>query len=100
MTTIATDAMRARNGLGRPLLALAALATLVGCDHATKYAAKAGLEGQQAHPVIGSVLDLRYRENTDVAFNLLRFVPERVRGPLLLVCGGVAMLVLAALLLR
>jgi signal peptidase II len=37
--------------------------------------------------MLGSVLELRYVENTDVAFNLLRAVPEKTRAPLLLVSG-------------
>jgi len=98
MTTIAKQTMT--GSPARSLLLLGALATLVGCDHATKYVAKAGLEGQGHHPVIGSLLDLRYTENTDVAFNLLRWIPERVRGPLLLACGGVAVLALIVVLLR
>jgi signal peptidase II len=86
--------------MGRWLFVLAPLAALVGCDHATKHAAKAQLERQPPHQLLGSVLDLRYAENTDVAFNLLRFIPERVRAPLLLVFGGVATLVLLVIVLR
>ena len=80
---------------------LLALTLLVGCDHATKLAAKSELEGQRPHSLIHGLLDLRYTENTDVAFNLLRAVPERVRAPLLVVLGAAAMLgLLAALLVR
>jgi signal peptidase II len=88
------------NRRARWLLVLAPLAALVGCDHATKHVAKAQLEHQPPHQLLGSVLDLRYTENTDVAFNLLRFIPERVRGPLLLVFGGVAALALVTIALR
>jgi signal peptidase II len=78
---------------------LVCLTLLVGCDHATKLAAKAGLEGHAPHQLIRGVLDLRYRENTDVAFNLLRAVPEHVRAPLLVAVGGIGALVLLGLLL-
>src|SRR5262245_31186381 len=46
---------------------------LVGCDHATKFAAKATLEGHAAVPVVPQVLDsaveLRYMQNDDIAFS-------------------------------
>jgi len=76
-----------------------ALTVLVGCDHATKLAAKAELEGQPPRSLIHGVLRLRYAENTDVAFNLIRAVPERVRAPMLVVAGAVAMVALLAFLL-
>jgi len=82
------------------LALLGALTLLVGCDHATKLAAKSALEGQGPRSLIRGALGLRYVENTDVAFNLLRSVPERIRAPLLIVLGAVAMLGLLALLLR
>jgi len=71
---------------------LAGLVLLVGCDHATKHVAKTALEGQPPRPLIHGVLELRYTENTDVAFNLLRAVPERVRSPPLVGLGGAAVL--------
>jgi len=78
-----------------------ALTLLVGCDHATKRVAKGELEGQAPHSVIRGVLDLQYVENTDVAFNVLGAVPLRVREPLLVVTGTLAVLgLLAVLLLR
>ena len=73
---------------------------LVGCDHATKYVAKAEFEGQPPRVMIASVLDLRNVENTDVAFSLLRWSPEGIRGPLLVVFGALAMTVLAVMLRR
>ena len=76
------------------------LTLLVGCDHATKRVAKSALEGQGPRFLISGVLDLRYVENTDVAFNLLRAVPERVRGPFLVVMGAAAALGLLSVLLR
>jgi len=79
-------------------LGLLALIALVGCDHVTKHVAKADLEGHPPKPMIGSVLELRYVENTDVAFNLLRAVPEKTRGPLLLASGLLGCAVVLVLL--
>jgi signal peptidase II len=81
------------------LALLAGLTLLVGCDHATKIAAKGALEGRAPHELLRGVLELRYAENTDVAFNLLRAVPEHVRAPILLALGGAAVLALLAVLL-
>ncbi len=79
------------------LLLVLTLLSLVGCDHATKYVAKAELEAQPAHVVVDSIVNLRYVENRDVAFNLLSFIPEHVRFPLLLLTGAAAIGVLVAL---
>src|SRR5205809_1122865 len=82
---------------GRRVVVLGALLVLVGCDHVTKYAAKSQLQGAPSRAGTGRVGKLQYLENTDVAFNLLRWVPEAVRKPLLTVTGGIAMLGLVAL---
>ncbi len=79
---------------------VALLLLLVGCDHATKLAAKAQLQDHHPRELIHGVLELRYVENTDVAFNLLRWVPEEIRRPALFVTGGVALLGLALFSLR
>jgi signal peptidase II len=79
---------------------LAAVVFLVGCDHATKWVAKSELEGQPPHQLLSGVLDLCYLENTDVAFNLLRWIPEETRAGLLLAVGAVAVLGVLAALLR
>jgi signal peptidase II len=76
------------------------LVTLVGCDHATKVAAKAELEHQAPRHLFGSLLDVRYLENTDVAFNALRWIPEGVRSPLLIVFGAIAILCVLIVLQR
>lgn len=88
------------NATRRWALTLLSLTTLVGCDHVTKHVAKAELESQAPRQVIGSLLDLRYVENTDVAFNLLRWLPLGVRGPMLLGLGAVGVLALAVLVAR
>lgn len=79
---------------------IAPVLMLVGCDHATKYVAKAELESDGPRAVIPSVLELRYVENTDMAFNLLRWIPEQVRAPLLLVLGAAGIAAVAVFLLR
>jgi signal peptidase II len=79
---------------------IVALVALVGCDHVTKHVAKTQLQDQPPHDVISRVLDLRYVENTDVAFNLLRFIPLGVRRPLLMVLGAVALAALVVALAR
>ena len=46
------------------------------------------------------MLDLRYVENRDIAFNLLAAVPPAVRAPLLLAFGALALVALVVLLMR
>ena len=82
------------------LVLMSLLLGLVGCDHVTKALAKSELEAQPARAVLEPLLKLRYVENTDVAFNLLRWIPEHVREPLLIVSGALAIIALCALLLR
>lgn len=51
--------------------ALAALVVgLIGCDVGTKEAATRSLRGRAPHGLVAGVLDLRYTENHDTAFNL------------------------------
>ena len=66
------------------------LSFLVGCDHATKAFAKAELDGGGVRELVRGALDFRYVENTDIAFNLLRWVPENIRAPALLILGAIA----------
>jgi signal peptidase II len=89
-----------RNVVVARVVLLGLLAVLVGCDHVTKHAAKASLEGQPPRDLVHGVLDLRYTENTDIAFNVLRGVPESTRRPVLITMGAVAVVVLVGLLLR
>jgi signal peptidase II len=79
---------------------LGLLTVLVGCDHVTKEVAKRQLEGAAPRTIVAGVVDLRYTENTDVAFNLLRWVPEATRRPVLAIAGGVAVVALSLLLFR
>ena len=48
---------------------LACVATLVGCDHATKLAAESVLRDHPSVTVVPGVVDLAYTENRDVAFD-------------------------------
>jgi signal peptidase II len=71
---------------------------LVGCDHVSKHLARTNLADGSVIPVAGSALDLRYTENRDIAFNLLRWVPEAARTPFILATGGLSVVALGALL--
>jgi len=86
--------------LSAKLAVFVSLVFLVGCDHATKGVASSELGAGGIRELIRGAVDLRYVENTDVAFNLLRWVPETVRRPVLLIFGGIAVLALALALLR
>jgi signal peptidase II len=84
----------------RLLLLLGAVSALVGCDHVSKEAAKGALEGGPPRQLLGRVLDLRYVENRDVAFELLRWIPVQARTPLVLVVVAAAIGTLLVMLLR
>jgi signal peptidase II len=78
------------------ILPIAVVLLLVGCDHGTKHLAKAHLEGKSAVQLVPGVFDLRYTENTDMAFSLLgSWVAPHVRHPLLV---GVKFAVVSGLL--
>ncbi len=66
-------------------------ALLVGCDHATKVLAQQALGGGRVVELVGGVLDLRYAENHDTAFSLLRNVaiPHKPEVP-----GAVSLVIL------
>jgi signal peptidase II len=69
---------------------------VVGCDHATKIAAKSSLEHAPAVPVVL----LRYTENDDVAFSVLRNL-GLPKSPVILAIGAVcAIAIVASTLLR
>jgi signal peptidase II len=82
------------------VLAVALVGGLVGCDHATKHLARTEIRPRGAVTVVRGVLSLRYVENRDSGFNLLRPVPAAVRRPLLLVVNLCAVPLLAVLWLR
>ncbi len=53
-------------------LLLATTVLMVGCDHATKVAAKEALAPPRVVTLVQGWLDLRYTENFDTAFSLTR----------------------------
>ena len=82
------------------LLVVAALVLLVGCDHATKYAAQHELRDRPAKPLVREAVALEYHENHGVAFNNERILPASARKPLIFTVGVIAMGVLAVALWR
>ena len=87
LTVVPEMAETGSSGRGRFLRAalfLFLVLGLFGCDHATKIAAKASLEGSAAVPIAPEVLrgtvELRYAQNDDVAFSALSYqeVMERL----------------------
>lgn len=82
--------------------ALLMLFLTLGCDHGTKHLAKTHLEGREPVALVSGVLDLRYAENTDTAFSLLRTVDlgADARHLLISAMATVGTLALTAVLLR
>src|SRR5688572_8148386 len=60
---------------------------LVGCDHATKAVAQAALERRPPLSIVPGVLDLRYAENRDMAFSLLRGIQSPAKVAFLFACS-------------
>ncbi|WP_437752233.1 signal peptidase II [Sorangium sp. So ce1389] len=69
---------------------------LVGCDHVTKAVAQATLEQRAPLSIVPGVLDLRYAENRDMAFSLLRGMHSPAKVAILFACS---MIVLGAVIL-
>jgi len=82
------------------LLMIAAVLALAGCDHASKHAAKAGLEGAPPQSVIGDVVRLDYVENRDTGFGLLRWLEPETRLPLIVAMQSLGAIVLVIALWR
>lgn len=74
------------------------VASLVGCDHATKSIAQQHLRRGEPRQLISGVLDLRYVENRDVAFRTLRWIPQQLRRRLVLCTQALVVTVLIVLL--
>jgi signal peptidase II len=53
------------------LALVASVASLVGCDHATKIAAEGALRDHASVPLVKGLVDLSYTENRDVAFDAM-----------------------------
>lgn len=73
------------------------LVVLVGCDHATKVAAKLTLERGGPHVVVPGVVDLLYTENRNVAFSVFHELSSPFKRPLLIAmsCLAIAAIVVA-----
>jgi signal peptidase II len=85
----------------RPVLLLFALVLLVGglvgCDHATKRLATTELAGRRtAVTIIRGAVSLRYVENRDSAFGLLRRLQPTTRRPLLVTASVLATALIVA----
>jgi signal peptidase II len=72
---------------------------LFGCDHATKEAACA-LADKPAHSLVAGVLELRYAENHDTAFSLLRGADVPHKSLILLALASVAVAFVAGVWVR
>lgn len=79
------------------VLVIVALVGLVGCDHATKYAAETSLRGEGPKPVVDGAVALEYHQNHGVAFNNERVLPASARMPVIVLvgCGALAALTIA-----
>ncbi|MGK4006337.1 signal peptidase II [Sorangium sp. So ce1036] len=64
---------------------------LVGCDHATKAVAQAALERRAPLSIVPGVLDLRYTEDRDMAFSLLRSIHSPAKVTILFACSMVVL---------
>jgi signal peptidase II len=84
--------MRKLQVVALPLLVVA----LVGCDHATKGAARSELRGSPPTVLLRGALDLRYTENRDFAFSTLRSIPDDVKRPLAIGFAALGIPLLAA----
>lgn len=78
-------------------LLLAFTVSLVGCDHATKIAAKSALGDGHALSLVPGWVDLRYTENHDTAFSLLRAMHLALPSAALVVVAATALLGVAFL---
>jgi signal peptidase II len=76
------------------IASLLLIAGLTGCDLATKHVAQQNLRGQPPTVLLSGVAELRYAENRDTAFGLLRAIPA---GPRRVVILGLKLGVLALL---
>ena len=63
---------------------------MVGCDHATKAWAEQSLRAAPPLRLMSGVLDLRYTQNDDVAFSLLRWIDTDARYVVILIMASLA----------
>lgn len=68
---------------------------LVGCDHATKHAARTLLPRPGAIEIVPGVFDLRYAENHDTAFSLTRVLHFEEKASVLVAVAVLGIAVIA-----
>lgn len=80
-----------------PLLLVALVLGVTGCDQASKGWAERELQGTTPTSIVSSRVQLEYTRNPGAAFSLERVVPEGARRPLLVAVGiaGVGLLAFA-----
>ena len=71
--------------------------SLVGCDHATKLVAKVTLGDGRSVALVPGLLELRYTENHDTAFSLLRAFHFATPSSVLVIFSSAALLAVASL---
>lgn len=84
----------------RFLLVLLALGALVGCDHQSKQWAEVRLRSSRPIELVEGVLDLRYTQNDDMAFSLMRQVPVTTRVPIIVILATLTTTAVVVLLVR
>jgi signal peptidase II len=75
---------------------LCLILALVGCDRATKTAARGALVSSGPMALVPGMLELRYVENRDSAFSLTQHIGPHVKTPLLALGSVVGLTALAA----
>jgi signal peptidase II len=84
----------------RFLLVVLALGALVGCDHSSKQWAESSLRAGGRIDLVDGVLGLRYTQNHDMAFSLMRDVPASMRTPIIVVLATLTTAAVVVLLVR
>ncbi len=84
----------------RSALLVALSAGLLGCDHATKLVAENALRAGRVVTLVPNVLELRYTQNTDVAFSALSHWEFPHKATLLLAFSFVVLAATAVMWIR
>jgi signal peptidase II len=88
-----------KRSLGRLSLLLIVLTT-IGCDHATKYAARVSLQGEPNRSYFGNMVRIGYAENTGGFLSLGADMPATHRRVLFTAVTGLVLAGLAVLVFR
>ncbi len=88
-----------KGNLGRLSLLFVVLTT-IGCDHATKYAARVSLQGAPHRSYFGNMIRISYAENTGGFLSLGAGLPPAHRTVLFTAVTGLVLAGLAALVFR